>query len=58
MRIFQACKSYPVSVFLPPNFNKFTEYKYYFVGNLVLVLVVKLPLTTSAGVPGSTPGRD
>ena len=42
-------------VFLSTNFNKFTEFKCYFVGNLVLVLdlilVLKLPLTTSVEVP-------
>ena len=44
--------------FLPANFNKFAESKCYFLGNLVLVvLVVKLPLPTSAEVPGSTPGH-
>ena len=39
--------------FLPVNFDKLAESKYYFLGNLVLVLI--LPLTTSAKVPGSTP---
>ena len=28
-----------------------------FVGNLILLVLVKLPLTTSAEVPGSTPGH-
>ena len=46
---------YFISFFLPWNFNKFAESKCYFLGNLV-VLLVKLPLTTSAKVPGSTPG--
>ena len=37
--------------FSPENFNKFAESKCYLVGNLVLL--VELPLTTSAEVPGS-----
>ena len=45
--------------FLPVNLNKFQESKCYFLGNLVLVavLVMKLPLTTSADDPSSTPGH-
>ena len=40
---------------LPANFNKFAESKCYFLGNLVVFM--KLPLTTSAEVSGSTPGH-
>ena len=46
---------------LPENFNKFRNLNVTF-GNFALVLVVvlllvKLPLTTSAEVPGSNPGH-
>ena len=44
-------------LFLLTNFNKFAESKYYFFGHLVLVLVMKLPLTTSAEAPRPTPGH-
>ena len=44
--------------FLPVNFNKLKESKCYFLGNLfLLVLVMKLPLTTSTEEPGLTPGH-
>ena len=39
-----------------PTF-KFNEFKCYFLGNLAVVLVMKLPLTTSAEVPGSSPSH-
>ena len=42
-------------LFLPA---KFAESKCYFRRNLVVLVVVKLPLTTSAEVPGSTPDHD
>ena len=45
--------SYFSTIFLPANFNKFAESKCFFLGNIALVL--KLPLITSAEVPGSTP---
>ena len=51
-------KILPVGLFPPANFKNFAEFKCYFHGNLfivlAIVLVVKLPLTTSAEVPDST----
>ena len=48
----------PVISFFTPNLLKLKESNCYFVRNLVflLVLVMKLPLTTSAESPGLTPG--
>ena len=48
------CPISKVNIFSPANFDKFAESNYYFFGNILVLLKL---LTTSAKVPGSTPGH-